>query len=386
MRAGRQLLTASTLALVGLACAAPLAQACEDADTAPSFASWGDGALYAEVPGGSFEEGLTWSSSGAPGLMTVSDDPSTGAGTDTSAVMLGPGDAITSPRFCVDRLHTHLKFVARALEPGANLVFEVLWHGGRQDDEEHTTRPVTLSPRASAFADWSLSDEVALEGVLPRDVDVTDVQLRFSISSRSRAGAWLIDDVKIAVLPTPACPDRPSRRAFEPWGDVSDYIDVPGGAFEDELTWSASGAPSLVAEDNPFEVSGGRTAARLQEGDTITSPPICITKHYPHIRFAARAATAGASLSPYVLWTEHDDRTRRVWLDSQSDRFYREWRLSGKIPLRRALPGYKQVREVRLGFSVAAASDDDDDDDDASRAGPPAWLIDDVFVDPMKRG
>ena len=120
-----------------------------------------------------------------------------------------------------------------------------------------------------------------------------------------------------------ACPDVETFRPFSQWGDESDYVEIPGGSFDDETLWSASGTAGVVEADNPFQIGGtGTGAALLNGGDSITSPSICIDRRYPHLRFLARAAHGKAKLKTVVTWVDEKGNDKETLLDDHDSKQY----------------------------------------------------------------
>jgi hypothetical protein len=170
-----------------------------------------------------------------------------------------------------------------------------------------------------------------------------------------------------------ACPDLPTSRPFERWGDDSDYTTVPGGAFEGALGWDAVGAPTLVPEEDPFSLGGtGASSVHLSLGESITSPVLCLSRLHPHLRFVARAG-GKSHLRLDVLWTDDKGKAKETSLEDHDSNRYRDWAPSRLVKLKKVLPkDLDTVRNVRLRFRQTD--------------GDGGWLIDDVFVDPVKRG
>jgi hypothetical protein len=170
------------------------------------------------------------------------------------------------------------------------------------------------------------------------------------------------------------CPDQPTTLAFERWGDDAQYAEVPGGAFESELTWSATGAAALVAQSDPFDIAGpGAWSVRLGAGDSITSPVLCLSRYHPHLRFVAQAAGSKSHLRIEVLYIDAKGKARAVPLQDQPGDRYAEWAPSPDVMLKKVLPTkVEDARDVQLRFSVPEDTGD--------------WLVDDVYVDPAMRG
>jgi hypothetical protein len=173
------------------------------------------------------------------------------------------------------------------------------------------------------------------------------------------------------------CPSVETSQAFSRWGDGSEYALVPGGTFEEGMTWSASGPAQAVATDNPLDITGESTASALLETSaSITSPSLCIDRSYPHLRFAARApdgAATQARLTLAVAWTDAFGRVNRAYLGGYQAMWYGGWSVSDVVDLRRAVPLDERIRDIRLTFKVEAWR-------------PGKWLIDDILIDPYKRG
>ena len=85
-----------------------------------------------------------------------------------------------------------------------------------------------------------------------------------------------------------ACPDQPAQRAFLRWLDPALYVPFPDGGFEaGGLGWETA---STIDGNEPWRVlaAGDRRAVRLQAGERLTSPPVCVSVEHPTIRFFAR--------------------------------------------------------------------------------------------------
>jgi hypothetical protein len=181
--------------------------------------------------------------------------------------------------------------------------------------------------------------------------------------------------VGIAAHAAAACPaSTTTSSAFAHWGDKAGYAYVPGGNFEQSLTWPSTGAPVLVAENDPFDVGGpGTSAVQLAPGQAIVSPPLCVDRSMPSLRFMT-AALGRSRLHLGVTWTDpNTGQVRSVPLADQDSNHFASWEPSSVIRLDRLLiPNLVEVDDARLQFSVTD--------------GTGAWLIDDVLFDPFKRG
>jgi hypothetical protein len=86
------------------------------------------------------------------------------------------------------------------------------------------------------------------------------------------------------------CEGQVLEQPFVPWGDSANYTlvgdgDLTGGA----AGWDLDGA-DVVADNEPWYVHGGSTprALRLRAGESATTPPMCVTLGHPTMRFFLR--------------------------------------------------------------------------------------------------
>jgi hypothetical protein len=86
------------------------------------------------------------------------------------------------------------------------------------------------------------------------------------------------------------CEGQVLEQPFTPWNDNANYTlvgdgDLTGGA----AGWDLDGA-DLVSDNEPWYVHGGSTprALRLGAGDSATTPPMCVSLQHPTMRFFLR--------------------------------------------------------------------------------------------------
>ena len=127
-----------------------------------------------------------------------------------------------------------------------------------------------------------------------------------------------------------------------------------------------------MQENDPFLLAGpGQQSMRLRGDQTLTSPVLCVNDKLPHFRFVARALDPTSQLVVEVLWKEQGEDKELV-LEQHEAALFQAWGPSRLVPLATAMSIEKKKENVRLRFRLKDA------------AG--AWLVDDVFVDPVKRG
>jgi hypothetical protein len=166
-----------------------------------------------------------------------------------------------------------------------------------------------------------------------------------------------------------ACPIPTPTYPFAPWGDTTPYVLAKDGSFEDKSPWR--GTATRVPENNPFQLAGpGQRSMRVQGDQVLVSPVLCVNDKRPYLRFVARALDPESWLVVEVLWKERGEEMELV-LDEHSAALYQVWGPSNFVPLATAMTLDKKKENVRLRFTL--------------KGGVGDWLVDDVFVDPIKR-
>lgn len=356
----------ASLTLVAGLVAAPAALGCADPYTSTVFAPWGDTGQFSPIPGGAFEEGAQgWDLSGSVGLVGGGNPRA--ATPSARAIEVRSGGRATSPGFCLDGDDRYLRMVARAGGAHSHLKATLLW----QDDRGVAkTTPLADMDGARGQGVWALSPPLRYGAARPK-AGAPGRTVRVSFTVEGKDATWTLDDVSDAVALRDACPIAETARAFSRWGDENEYRQLPGGAFDDLASWETEGSPGLAGEGNPYG-SGSSSAARLAGGDSITSAVFCIDRYHPHARFVRRALPKSGHLKVVALWTGDDGKFKRSPLDDSDANRAGTWDASREIEFKDALPSDDGARHVRLRFTVEG------------RSG--AWLLDDVYVDPMKRG
>ena len=159
-------------------------------------------------------------------------------------------------------------------------------------------------------------------------------------------------------------------KAFSLFADEAWYAPIAQGDFERMPTWSKGGSVSLVNPSNPFALNGtmGQSSLRLRSGGWVRTPLMCVNLLTPHLRFVAKASGyGGLDVEARLIGC------RNQFISSSSTTLWRgdhsAWAPSKKIDLNTSClgPGRTGVVDVRF------RSEGD-------------WLIDDVMIDPYKRG
>jgi hypothetical protein len=160
------------------------------------------------------------------------------------------------------------------------------------------------------------------------------------------------------------CEYGPTSPVFAQFGDSADYYLAPGGDFE-TLTWSSWGGASLVAGVNPFALAGGKNSLKLDEGESVRSPLLCVSRDTPHLRFVAKGSEGQLDVEVRVY------RNGRVTDSSSggvSTSSHRTWAPSRNVDLKVDSLASGETGAVTVTFRSQGD-----------------WLIDDVFIDPYRR-
>jgi hypothetical protein len=159
------------------------------------------------------------------------------------------------------------------------------------------------------------------------------------------------------------CEGRVIEQPFGAWDDPADYFLAPDGDFSSGAAgWDLAGA-EVVEDNEPWYVHGPSIAAavHLPSHASATSPTICVAEDDPTMRFFARGSGV---LLVEVLYTDAEGVERSLPIgvvDASS-----EWAPS------EALPITANTYEMTVAFRFTALTGD--------------WSIDDVYVDPYRKG
>jgi hypothetical protein len=160
----------------------------------------------------------------------------------------------------------------------------------------------------------------------------------------------------ILILPAAAraddCSGQTLDRTFLPWADPALYTPVPEG-------WTLAGGAAVIDGNEPF--LPGDSSLSLSAGSSATTAPLCIGLGHPTVRFFAR--NTGNPLSLLRVSAVVGNTELPIGLVGAG----REWAPSAPLLLAVNLLGADSV-----AFRFAADSG--------------GWSVDDVYVDPYKKG
>ncbi len=176
----------------------------------------------------------------------------------------------------------------------------------------------------------------------------------------------------LALLAAPAaraeaCEGQVLERPFEPWHDSAQYTLLPDGDLSaGGAGWELDGA-DLVGDNEPWYVHGGSTpgAVRLRDGDSATTPPVCVSLLHPTMRFFAR--DTGSALGVLTVEVVLEDGVA-LPVGAVLGLLHGGWAPSPVLPVVANLID----DEVAFRFTATGLGS--------------SWVVDDVYVDPYGKG
>jgi hypothetical protein len=181
-----------------------------------------------------------------------------------------------------------------------------------------------------------------------------------------------------------ACDPVPTTKAFQPFGDSSDYFLANNGGFESGgAGWELTKA-SVVSGNESYFINGkGDTRSlSIAPGGRAVSSAFCVDTTRTGFRFFAQQAKSPASpnLKVSLRWVGPDRVTRYVRVDTLAGSNYTSW-----APSRFWAPELAAQLFKRLGFTAADTASVRLVFEADNVAGP-AWRIDDLYIDPFRTG
>jgi hypothetical protein len=165
----------------------------------------------------------------------------------------------------------------------------------------------------------------------------------------------------------------PTLQPFAPWQDVADYILAPSGNIEGGTArWQLAGGAAAVEGNEPYRVGGAadHTALALPAASRATTASMCIGVEHRTMRFFARG-TPSSSLDVEVLYRKKNAGPQKsVRLGAVAGRG--TWAPTDILPMIVNVLAAEtgNAMDVNLRFTPRSGS----------------WTIDDVYVDPYRKG
>jgi len=188
----------------------------------------------------------------------------------------------------------------------------------------------------------------------------------------------ILGALAILALPGPAhasgCAEQPLDHTFRPWLDPAWYTQAPDGGFEAGASgWTLERGAAVVDGNEPFRVGGTGDASSLAlpPGAAATAAPVCIGVEHPTLRFFARnTGSASSSLAVSVVFRDAFGvgQTQSVGVVTAGS----DWAPTPVVPVGVNLLSLAGDQQVAFRFAPA---------DDGGE-----WTIDDVYIDPYKKG
>jgi hypothetical protein len=169
------------------------------------------------------------------------------------------------------------------------------------------------------------------------------------------------------------CPGTLSQ-PFAPWSDLNSYTLAPGGSFEGSVTgWSLAGGASVTSGSQTY-AGTGVSSLSVPVGSTAVSPDICIDPTRETFRFFARnnSSSSTAKLKVEILYPTKSGGWKSILGGIVDTAKVRGWQVS---------PIYSNSSDLALlsGLSNPPVRY-------RFTASGGGWQVDDVYVDPFRRG
>jgi hypothetical protein len=198
-------------------------------------------------------------------------------------------------------------------------------------------------------------------------------------SPRRDAVAGLLAAAALALVLAPAawaadCDGQVTEQPFAPWADLAGYVLVSNGTVETGAHWNLEGGAARSAGNEPFYVhdEDDSTSLALPAGSSATTAPVCVGLDYPTMRlFARNKGSLLSTLAVEVLFQDAGGKQHALPIGAYS-----------------ATSAWQPTTPLAVVANSFALSGDTVDV--AFRFTPldalGKWAIDDVYVDPFRRG
>jgi hypothetical protein len=178
------------------------------------------------------------------------------------------------------------------------------------------------------------------------------------------------------VASAPDCAEESLSQPFLPWADPASYQFAPDGGFEAGGSgWTLSGGAATVAGNESFYVhdAGDTQSLRLPAGSSATSPTVCVGIEHPTIRvFARNAGSPFSSVSAEVLFETASGQVLSAPIGVIAGGA--SWQPSAPMPIVANLLALLPGEHTPVAFRFTA------------HGGGGSWKLDDLYVDPYRRG
>jgi len=198
-------------------------------------------------------------------------------------------------------------------------------------------------------------------------------------SSRNRVAALLITALLALVVfagSAQACSYLGAEKVFSPWGDQRSYVLAPDGGFEAGGSgWQLNRGAAVVEGNESYYLNdaGDSKSLSLPAGSSAVSPPVCMAIDTPSFRLVARnSGNPSSQLRVEAVYkllglvrtkTAGTFRTGSTWAPTQSVSTV----LTLSTIVGTLIPSAIEIRLTPLDSSGQ-------------------WQVDDVYVDPFRRG
>jgi len=198
-------------------------------------------------------------------------------------------------------------------------------------------------------------------------------------SSRNRLATLLITALLALTVfagTAQACSYSGAETVFSPWGDQRNYVLAPDGGFEAGGSGWQLNRDAVVVEGNEsyyLNDAGDSKSLSLPAGSSVVSPPVCMAIDTPSFRLVARnSGNPSSQLRVEAVYkllglvrtrTAGTLRAGSTWAPTQS--------VSTVLTLS-TLVGTLIPSAIEIRFTPLDSSGQ--------------WQIDDVYIDPFRRG
>ena len=166
------------------------------------------------------------------------------------------------------------------------------------------------------------------------------------------------------------CPSQPSDQTFLPWLDPAWYVPAPGGDIEGGAgEWTLTGGAAVADGNEPY--LAGEQSLTLPAGGSATTAPMCVGIEHPTLRlFARNTGDPTSVLAVSVVFRDllGFQRSLPVGVVAAGS----SWAPTPVMPVVVNLLSLLGDQDVAFRFTPVG--------------GGGEWSIDDVYVDPYKKG